>query len=404
MKKTICLASIVILIITAFPILTVSASVAPDAAPPESLWTCAETNPGACPPDANPLVVSGSAPVGYADLWGKMLCEDPDCDTNVEVYVSISFSMEWSSKHNRTVNGIVVATGRGSGGETGRGEVACGTGTSGECGGSFYFAIQAGVFTSLPTSHVFAFVRADGLGVGDPVALTSYEISISGEPKNCDSEYKIEECELGEIIDPTKELAAALPTYELEPGQTYRMKLSGAWQAEEAGPDLTAVEASFDGGATWMTLVGMMENDMVECVTQDPESPDIIVYFTAPSATMKIRVKDDPGEYADNTGGMTMDLCVATLDSEQENCAGQFTVGTTIITTGTFSALIERPAPITVNGTTQWATPGEWYVLTTSGGPWHDGSDPASRYDIQMTTGGEVGGEWQTPEDFSLSN
>jgi hypothetical protein len=419
MKKFLSLVSLLIILL---PNISVLAAPVPDQAPADSTWHCVTAVGGDCPDDGNPLEFIGSISglisetPPYALLQGKMVCEEVGCSTDVPVFINVSYHWSWTAvdlgghpwMDGFPRVGIEIEGGNGTGGVF---TYECGSGDeySGECTGNFFVKIDSLSADPAHAYHAMAWIQGYG-PVGGSTVDFSWDITMSGQPTVCDSQYQVENClAMGTIIDPTKEAPADVLTFTLEQGKTYRMKLAGAWQAEAEGPDLTDVEISFDGGTTWNTPQELMGMDLVECVQEDPDSPDLIMYFTAPSTSMKIRVKDDPGEYADNTGGMTIDLCAATIKGESANCAGQFTVGTTVVATGLLPAHVEFWPVMDNTGSNNpnWLEPGQWYVLTTSGGPWLNDGEPPDRYDIQMsstTTNGITPSGWQTPDDYSMSN
>jgi hypothetical protein len=369
-------------------------------APADSTWHCVGVMVGTtgrndlCPEDSNPLVLSGSEG-DSVQMDGKIICTLEGCSTDIVVYVSVSFHLVWTSQFSQPEGKPVTVRAMGYNEVTQT--VPCGTGTSGECEASVFLKVQSKSADPNYSWHAQALIGF-GMAGGDTATL-DYSISISGLPTNCDDNYQVMECLANKAeIDPTSETGLS---YVIEQGKEYRMKLSGAWQAEEAGPDLTDVEISFDGGATWQTPDELMIG-IITCVQYDPETTDIIIYFTAPSNSFKIRVKDTPGQYADNTGGMLLDLCEA-LRITQSNCSQQFQVATgsplAAITVQATNSNGAQP----INGNTPVELEvGEWYAVTTSGGPWYDIGGGTAKYDMEIKTDGS--NFWSDLPDYSMSN
>jgi hypothetical protein len=394
------------------PLTTVSAAPQPapkpEDAPANSVWHCLEVFAGVCPEDSNPLVFEGTEQCTeggdvctvYNQMYGKMVCDLVGCSTDVPVFINITFTYTWTAidwagapwmdddgpRVVITVNGATAAT------------YPCGAKTDweGSCTGNFYIRVQS--LSLDPGASFHAWASVGGYGPVKGGQTLDFSISISGEPTVCAYDDAPECLATAVVIDPTKESYSDVLKYTIESGKTYRMKLAGSWQNDGTPPDLIDLEVSFDEGATWESPLLML--DIIQCVQLDPESTDLIIFFTAPSNNFAIRVKDEPGQYADNTGGMTLDLCEATPRVTQD-CSGQFTVGSTVVATGTIPANVSSYST-SVGGTEQWLEIGKWYVLTTSGGPWYDGGAGDPRYDIQMKEFATA--NWQTPDAYAFSN
>jgi hypothetical protein len=399
--------ALALMLTTLIPPSIVRADVAFEDPLPEdsATWHCHSADPGPCPDD-------GSGPWGYSVegdtdpfsdiLNARILCDGWGC-SQIDVYIQLDYSIEWSDDFVRDVTVGFWWWGFNLG-DPYRQERACGdAGRSGSCSGHIYILLESEDMSPNPSDlrHLGSRLTVGGIGSGGHVA-NDFTITYSGTPidvDKCDKNYQVLDCiASGAAINGDDEDGETFETVE---GQLYRMEFSGGpWN--DGSADRMDVEFSFDGGTTWISLNQMLDDPLlVECVQNVPENPSLfIVYFTAPGTTFSIRVADDAGEFADNTGTMTVDLCAAASTGGGVTCEGQFTVGATVITTGTIPANI--PVLKTdVDGDYMWLVPGKWYVLTTSGGPWVDNPDLTPKYDIAMSSDNIY---WQTPEDYSMSN
>jgi hypothetical protein len=108
-----------------------------------------------------------------------------------------------------------------------------------------------------------------------------------------------------------------------------------------------------------------------------------------------IRANDSAGAFADNTPNTapfpTWSLALSSTSTQK--CTDQFTYNpaTDLITTLSIPANLQGGV-YTADGD---ITIGSWYVMETTNGPWHNGSDPTAQYAIQ--------GEWPVADwwDFS---
>lgn len=170
------------------------------------------------------------------------------------------------------------------------------------------------------------------------------------------------------------------------------------WQ-DSGGPQQTALEYSWTSGSGFLPLSGGGfggPSGSVWCTSSDGLS----VLIQASATNLYLRVHDQIGTFADNTGTPYYDLYHATFIRTPENCETAYKVGA-LIETGSVQANQSGGvgfASMSKNSLgTQWGnvSPGGWYVLDTTGGPWHDNAfpNPLDRRDMSVSV--DNGATWE---------
>ncbi len=370
-------------------------------------WHCYSATPGPCPADSDgPFGYEGvkNDSIEFTMLRGKIVCTGWGC-SKIDVYVEIDWAVEWSSTYNRTAVSVTLTAWGWNTSVDNDFTTPCGTGYSGSCSGHYYILMPSTQISSDPSAdyHVSSHIKINNTGTGD-TRTTTFSVYYSGTPidiDNCDENYQATECSI-EDIDPTSEAGI---TGSMVEGELYRFEVGGGpWYSEAEGAERYDLQFSFDDGSTWLTLAELMSMAEIECIQNDPDGNTelFVIYFLAPSDSLTVRVADTAGQFADNTGSMVATLCAAVeVGGSASACDGQFTVGTTVVLTGTIAANTAY-VQTEVSGNENWVEAGEWYALTTSGGPWLDSGSPPDRYDIQMKD--SLSDLWQDTDDYSNSN
>ncbi len=176
---------------------------------------------------------------------------------------------------------------------------------------------------------------------------------------------------LSVVIPANDENGVSLP---VEAGKTYILELSGQWN--DGTSDRSDAAFSTDGGNTWEVVSAPLMGDN-GCGTWEG---GVSKYkFTAQSSGMLIRVNDQPGQFADNTGQMTANLYVV----ETDTCAPYFDNPGYVIS-GIVDPISSTGSPLPPAGFS--LVPGKWYKLEVAAG-WQEG-DGTLYKDFEVNDGG----------------
>ena len=200
--------------------------------------------------------------------------------------------------------------------------------------------------------------------------IVRFPLDASAQGPTCDipdNAYLV----LSVVIPANNESGVSLP---VEAGKTYILELSGQWN--DGASDRSDAAFSTDGGNTWQVVSAPLMGDN-GCGTWEG---GVSKYkFTARTSGMLIRVNDQPGQFADNTGQMTANLYVVETDtcSQYFDNPGYYVSGTIDPTTSLGSPL---PPP------GYDLIPGKWYKLEITAG-WTEG-DGTSYKDFEIGDNG----------------
>lgn len=218
----------------------------------------------------------------------------------------------------------------------------------------------------------------------------SYLVMVSTIPlNNCVSSFQVQGTNTYDV-DPVIETPLGPEGFPADeqianiiPGNIYKLETKGIWN--DGGADRTDFAMSFDG-ETWTPIA-----QIADTLCRDGTA----IYFTAsfdplPFGQNKlyIRVNDTAGNFSDNTEAEPVDDPLQYVLSEVIQvapvaCSQKFTYDpdTDLLASGTIPAT--NSFGVYPSAT---LTPGDWYVVETTDGPWYEGSAPtAGRYDIQLS-------------------
>ncbi len=245
-----------------------------------------------------------------------------------------------------------------------------------------------------------------------------YVIGIAFElaqPVSCDSQF---------AYDPVNDLAAEITvvsTWEpghlanalqdlLEVGEWYAIEVvSGTWN-EPAGPPRVDMEYRFQTADTELyypdEYTDLAEGaEHVWCESEDSD----IVFVQAPANWLYLRANDQDDNFANNTGSLTVKIYHAEFTRIVDGCELQFSradlAGSGTVEATKMFGVSMATYPVAFNfgsGVQNWIqsatnssqyvlTPGGWYLLETTLGPWSNLTDKRERYDMEIKVGGD---EW----------
>lgn len=206
-------------------------------------------------------------------------------------------------------------------------------------------------------------------------------------------------CSLPEItntpeyeIDPT--LEAGHENSELLIGAQYVLDIyGGPWN--DGTDDLYITAVSWDGDE-WMTINEFVQEAYVICFESATHTDLKKLLFIAQTSTLYIRVGDTEGNFADNTPTQPLYYRLYLSQSCPEF---QFDPVDDLIINRTIPATSADylAAGVDINGIEHRDKNGnldddynlgDWYAITTDGGPWNDGA--ADRYDIAILGSDDV--------------
>jgi hypothetical protein len=157
------------------------------------------------------------------------------------------------------------------------------------------------------------------------------------------------------------------------PGSWYVVQVSGAWQNNGAGPDLRSVGMKVGVGGYWFPL-GV--NPLVGCADSEHDT-----YYLQMSTTAAVylRVYDTDGNFASNTGALTVTVkSVAAYSRYPSGCELQYEVGN-LLEQKLVEANWVNGYPLENEHPERWNTnprggagiaePKRYYMLETTGGP-----------------------------------
>jgi hypothetical protein len=152
--------------------------------------------------------------------------------------------------------------------------------------------------------------------------------------------------------------------------KTYRLDVyGGPWNDGTNDRDDSAY--SFDG-STWSMIGGLPG----ECSSFGEGSYSVIFDPPAGITDIHVRVNDTAGNFGDNTGTLSMRITEVNIRSD---CESQYSYasGGTPIASGSISAtsIGDNVATLTI---------GNYYVISTTGGHWHDDASPTELFTVAM--------------------
>lgn len=207
-------------------------------------------------------------------------------------------------------------------------------------------------------------------------------------------------------------------TEPLEAGGWYGVEVaSGTWN-ESGGTARTDMEFQFTtggalGGSEWTDLID--GSALVQCTSTDGKT----VFIQAPAQsglTLHLRVNDQdaPQDWTDNSGTLGVNIYHATFERSKSGCELQFDLGslvyhdTVAANAGAGKAFATSFASTDLNVSFSYGlTPGAWYVLDTTDGPWWLTFDSGIYdmntyyYDAQVRSG--TSGDWSSFDDWEFT-
>lgn len=184
-------------------------------------------------------------------------------------------------------------------------------------------------------------------------------------------------------------------TLAIDPLKTYKVTISGGpWRDGGAAPDRYDAAYSYNG-TNWFAMGGIAN----QCASSGEQTGGGTTYsFILPQdvnlTSVRFRVNDTGGTWTNNTGSLTVTLTeVITLT----NCKSQYS-----LTTGNPVASGTVQATSTGMIAASNLVTGIYYVVETTGGHWHNGSDPTDLYTLQARASG-VNQPWEPLGTFSNS-
>lgn len=284
------------------------------------------------------------------------------------------------------------------------GTITLGTAASGSATTTFYgsYASVGPVNDGASSTQFGMTVTSSGFSGGTQNIAASGSMSITRIDGNCDTNYQQQEIfEDNAIIDPLIETPVGSPTDNqkvtgvgIVDGTILRLQTTGGpWH--DGTLDRFDTAFSYDG-TTWFPIEDLVPGAL--CVVVDPVHPDLLtIIFTYAGHTgdFYIRVDDTAGAFANNTQISALMWSLASVvNVNATTCGDQFTYdpGTDLVVNGTLDAKLQSTTVSTA------LTIGEWYVLTTSGGPWlaNEGGLNPDRYDMAAQN---ADGNWGTVGD-----
>ncbi len=205
-------------------------------------------------------------------------------------------------------------------------------------------------------------------------------------------------------------------TEPLEAGAWYGIQVAnGTWHETGASDLRVDLEFKFTtggglGGTEWADLAE--GSNLVYCTSTDGNT----VFVQAPAQSglvlhLRVNDQDIPQNFIDNIGTLGINIVHATFTRIESGCELQFDVGelvyhdTVAANAGNGKAFATSFASQDLGITYSYGlTPGAWYVLDTTDGPWwqtYTGGGYTVNtyyYDVKVKSG--VGGTWQTLEEW----
>lgn len=174
----------------------------------------------------------------------------------------------------------------------------------------------------------------------------------------------------------------------------------GDWQDEGSQPDRTDIEYSYNR-SSWFDLAE--GSGTVWCVS----SSGVEILIQAQGESFYIRVNDEIGGFANNTGTVYYDIYHATFIRTPNDCEVQYVIGS-LRETKTVDATMQGGKHFAFMTTNVFGNPygqvehGQWYVLDTVDGPWKEtyfSDDNPWRYDMAVSM--DDGVTWEPLENWS---
>lgn len=182
----------------------------------------------------------------------------------------------------------------------------------------------------------------------------------------------------------------------IDPTRTYKVTISGGpWRDGGAAPDRYDAAYSYDN-VNWAAVGGIAN----QCASSSEQTGGGTTYsFILPQdvnlTTVAFRVNDTGGTWTNNTGSLTVTITEVTALT---NCASQYSY-----TTGDPVASGTVQANVSSMTAANNLTTGNYYVIETTSGHWHNGSDPTELYTLQVK-GPNSSDQWGALGTYSNSN
>jgi hypothetical protein len=364
-------------------------------------------------------ITSNSYGAGRGLAAAELQCSPfPKCIDDFPIYYRVEYEVSWVGSGSAFAHPTFWLEIPGAADKFISGEITCGPdGSSGSCSGVLEGNIDV---TELPvntagmfTIGLFATVNTGATLVTSKTMDLSVYYSVNPFDQNCTDIYMVPLPETFEI-DPTLETPLGISgtpaddqIYTTVIGQIYMLRVKdGPWN--DGTTDSIAAAVSVDG-STWMTWDQFSIDAL--CIDVDPYHPEDgyrILYFTATTTELHIRVDDTPAAFADNTNDpvtpFSYVIGVAFVVPVPPSCEAQFAYDPLSDTVASVSVPSTDDDVEANNELTQPLEAGGWYGVEVASGSWHETGATDTRIDMEFrfSTGGGLGGsDWADLTDGS---
>jgi len=247
---------------------------------------------------------------------------------------------------------------------------------------------------------------ADNTNNPDPVTYT-IALAVSTETFSCETQFTYDE-ELdwvASIVVQGNDADGVLATSELVTGEWYAIVVaSGSWQDEGSPPD--HFDMDYYNGPEEFAFFEVPYADLDSTGSNVGCVQDMTVYMQAANALLYLRANDPLEEFENNTGALDVNIFHATFTRTTDACETNFRIGD-LIDTGSVEGGQENGDTFAFMVGTDVAhldyglTPGAWYVLDTTAGPWQWKGATHSANGIAYDMAVDDGTDWMPLEDWT---